>query len=120
MTRPRPVPPAAPAHATSEAASGQAFYKVLEGVGSSAERSVMFEDSMKNIRACKELGIGTVLLTGVGSGDDAAKGAGSKLGDLPEADDPAVDVAMGVCGNLREAVPSLWQMRFNKKPAQKI
>ena len=102
--------------------------------GSVPERSVMFEDSMKNIRGCKNLGMGTVLLTGAGGAEnasllrhfrlkmiilpgqardkhrestqkrdaffaggdaDVAKGESTKIGDTPQADDPAVDVAMG-------------------------
>jgi putative hydrolase of the HAD superfamily len=58
-----------------------AFEKVLRSVGSTAARTIMFEDSMKNIRGCKELGIGTVLLTGLGSGSGDAS---SKLDDVPQ------------------------------------
>ena len=32
----------------------------------------MFEDSMKNIRGCKNLGMGTVLLTGAGGAGNAS------------------------------------------------
>ena len=96
----------------------EAFEKVLAGVGSVAERSVMFEDSMKNIRGCKALGMGTVLLTGTGAaGEDAKKGESTKIGDTPEADDPAVDVAMGIMSDIREACPSLWEGTFPSKPA---
>jgi putative hydrolase of the HAD superfamily len=71
-----------------------AFQKVLDQVGSVASRCVMFEDSMKNIRGCKKLGIGTILLTGTpGKGGDAS----SKLDDLPSAQDPAVDAVLREC-----------------------
>ena len=111
MTRPRPVPPAAPAHATSEAASGQAFHKVLEGVGSSAERSVMFEDSMKNIRACKALGLKTVFIDeslGADVGGEAAL-----LGDTRAAgDDGAIDATIRKIADLKAGVPGLWEKRL--------
>ena len=96
----------------------EAFNKVLTAVGSVAERSVMFEDSMKNIRGCKALGIGTVLLTGTGAAsEDAKKGESTKIGDTPQADDPAVDVAMGIMSDIRAACPSLWEGQFPAKPA---
>merc|ERR1711879_919865 len=64
-----------------------AFETVLSAVGVRPDGAVMFEDSMKNIRACKALGIRTVLIneTGGESGDAGL------LGDLPCNDDPAVD-----------------------------
>merc|ERR1711972_911229 len=39
-----------------------AFDQVLGAVGAEPGRTVMFEDSMKNVRACHELGIQTVLI----------------------------------------------------------
>jgi len=69
----------------------------------------MFEDSMKNIRSCKGLGMGTVLLTGTGGGGGGYHGKGD---DVPQESDPAVDVAMGTCGELKAKIPQLWQKRF--------
>ena len=63
---------------------------------------------MKNIRAAKALGMRTVLVSGLGVGDAAASEA-TKPGDAPEADDPAVDVSVRGCGDLRGALPGLWQ-----------
>ena len=39
-----------------------AFEQVLTALGAQADTTVMFEDSMKNIRSCKAQGMGTVLL----------------------------------------------------------
>jgi FMN phosphatase YigB (HAD superfamily) len=77
----------------------------------------MFEDSMKNIRGCKALGMGTVLLTGgdSGDGDATAKGESTKMGDTPEMSDPAVDVSMAICSDLKDACPFLWEKQFPSK-----
>jgi len=40
----------------------ESFQQVMDAVGASPETSVMFEDSMKNVKACHALGIRTVLL----------------------------------------------------------
>eukprot|EP00966_Prymnesium_polylepis_P160150 3702300-Prymnesium_polylepis.1 len=63
---------------------------------------------MKNIRAAKALGMRTVLVSGLGVGD-AAAGEATKAGDAPQVDDPAVDVTIRGCGELRAALPGLWQ-----------
>ena len=68
----------------------------------------MVEDSMKNIRAAKALGMRTVLVSGLGVGD-AAAGEATKPGDAPQVDDPAVDVCVRACGEMRAAVPGLWR-----------
>ena len=85
-----------------------AFEHVLRSVGSTAARSVMFEDSMKNIQGCKNLGIGTVLLTGTGAGGDDS----SKLDDIPNAAHPAVDAVLRTCGEMQSVLPGLWEKRF--------
>merc|ERR1712136_349593 len=46
-----------------------AFEQVLRSVGTVPERTVMFEDSMKNVRACAALGIRTVLIDEGGGGE---------------------------------------------------
>lgn len=66
----------------------EAFAKVLAAVGAAAEECVMVEDSMKNVRAAKALGMKTVLVSGLGVGD-AAAGEATKAGDAPLASDPA-------------------------------
>eukprot|EP00414_Alexandrium_minutum_P002437 CAMPEP_0113822370 /NCGR_PEP_ID=MMETSP0328-20130328/2207_1 /TAXON_ID=39455 /ORGANISM="Alexandrium minutum" /LENGTH=262 /DNA_ID=CAMNT_0000790307 /DNA_START=25 /DNA_END=810 /DNA_ORIENTATION=+ /assembly_acc=CAM_ASM_000350 len=88
----------------------EAFGKVLEAVGTRPERAVMFEDSMKNIRACKALGMHTVLI------DEAAGarpgGEAGLLDDLPSPDDPAVDAVLRNVGEMGGALPCLLARRF--------
>ena len=86
-----------------------AFEKIFQSLGVGAESCVMIEDSMKNVRAAKALGMRTVLITGKGGGSEG--GADNTLGkgdDLPQADDPAVDVAVRSTGELTAALPGLW------------
>lgn len=90
-----------------------AFQKVLDGVGSTAARSVMFEDSMKNIRAAKAMGMATVLLTGNIGGDEEVDATKKK--DRPDASDPAVDVVLAMVGEIKEKIPSLWQGAITSK-----
>lgn len=69
---------------------------------------VMIEDSMKNIRSAKALGMKTVLVTGStnkmveGNVDEV-----SKISD--ESNDPNVDVAIETIEQIRDALPSLWE-----------
>eukprot|EP00537_Pseudo-nitzschia_pungens_P006011 CAMPEP_0172362366 /NCGR_PEP_ID=MMETSP1060-20121228/5987_1 /TAXON_ID=37318 /ORGANISM="Pseudo-nitzschia pungens, Strain cf. cingulata" /LENGTH=357 /DNA_ID=CAMNT_0013084859 /DNA_START=69 /DNA_END=1142 /DNA_ORIENTATION=+ len=64
---------------------------------------VMVEDSMKNVRAAKALGMKTVLITG-------SREEGRILpGDAPEADDPAVDLAVATVEEMVERLPGLWK-----------
>jgi len=95
-----------------------AFEFVLKGCGSAAGRSIMFEDSMKNIRGCAALGIGTVLLTGTGGAQTSvAAGAaesfearpGVSEEDMPNWDDAAVDAALRTCGEMKALLPCLWE-----------
>lgn len=88
----------------------EAFSKVLRALGAEPQRTVMFEDSMKNVRACRELGMRTVLIDetmGEGSGGEARL-----LGDVAQREDPAVDVALEHIGQLRSRVPELWSQRI--------
>merc|ERR1712216_178607 len=89
-----------------------AFEAVLAKVGVEPGECVMVEDSMKNLRAAKELGMKTVLVRGRrarAENSEAARAAeATKMGDLPKADDPAVDVSIEVCSEIREALPGLW------------
>lgn len=93
----------------------EAFDKVLAAVGiNSPEECVMVEDSMKNIRQSRKLGMKTILVAGEGKltggeGSQQSRDAeATKPGDAPVHDDPAVDVAIEVIEDLRKAVPSLW------------
>lgn len=66
------------------------------------EECVMVEDSMKNVRAAKALGMKTILITG-------SKEEGRILpGDAPSADDPAVDVAFATVEEMATKLPGLW------------
>mmetsp|Transcript_14761 Transcript_14761/g.19302 ORF Transcript_14761/g.19302 Transcript_14761/m.19302 type:complete len:278 (-) Transcript_14761:399-1232(-) len=93
----------------------EAFEVVLEKIGSDYSECVMVEDSMKNVRKCKELGIRTVLITGKGrmnsqgpSESDIAADKASGVGETPLYDDPAVDLAMETAEELRALAPGLW------------
>ena len=88
----------------------EAFQKVLDALKARPERTVMFEDSMKNIRACKELGIHTVLVYEGDTGGEAAL-----LGDTPLCDDPAVDAVIKDMSEAPRALPELWTKRFIKR-----
>ena len=111
-------------HCKPEPAAFQKMFKELGGVR--PEQCVMVEDSMKNIRAAKKLGMNTVLIAGKGrlsvgntdgSGEDdgtdkdaAAKAAeATKPGDAPDASDPAVDVVVETVADMKDAIPGLWR-----------
>mmetsp|Transcript_23437 Transcript_23437/g.34855 ORF Transcript_23437/g.34855 Transcript_23437/m.34855 type:complete len:276 (+) Transcript_23437:55-882(+) len=99
----------------------EAFEKVLDAVGvKDASECIMVEDSMKNIRAAKELGMGTVLVAGLGRlkksdvNKDAAtqaladKAEATKPGDAPDVTDDAVDICIESVAELESSLPSLW------------
>eukprot|EP00747_Dinoflagellata_sp_TGD_P167241 gnl/TRDRNA2_/TRDRNA2_191282_c0_seq1.p1 gnl/TRDRNA2_/TRDRNA2_191282_c0~~gnl/TRDRNA2_/TRDRNA2_191282_c0_seq1.p1 ORF type:complete len:267 (+),score=59.54 gnl/TRDRNA2_/TRDRNA2_191282_c0_seq1:45-803(+) len=87
-----------------------AFEQVLAAVGcSSPSRAVMFEDSMKNVRACKAIGINTVLIHETGTGGEA-----TLLEDAPCPDDPAVDAVLSNVREVRAKLPGLWERRFER------
>ena len=63
----------------------------------------MVEDSMKNIRAAKALGMKTILIKG-------SKEEGRILAqDAPLEEDPAVDVAFVTVEEMAEKLPDLWE-----------
>lgn len=84
----------------------EAFQTVLDAVGSSAHRSVMFEDSMKNVRACSELGIRTVLIKEANSN---ASGEAAMFGDAADEKDSSVDFVMGDIGEMKATLATLWE-----------
>jgi putative hydrolase of the HAD superfamily len=86
----------------------EAFETIFKKVGVTAAECVMIEDSMKNIRCAKELGMKTVLISGLRSAGSVASEA-TKAGDAPVHGDPAVDVAMETIEEMRSALPGLWQ-----------
>ena len=88
----------------------EAFEKIFKEVGVSAEECVMVEDSMKNVRQAKSLGMKTILVTGSkDSTENSAASEATKAGDAPIEDDPAVDVAIESIDDLRQAAPGLWE-----------
>jgi putative hydrolase of the HAD superfamily len=70
------------------------------------EECIMIEDSMKNVRAAKALGMKTILITGI-------KEEGRILPcDAPVEDDPDVDVSMATIEEITTRLPGL----FNQNP----
>jgi FMN phosphatase YigB (HAD superfamily) len=95
----------------------EAFDKIFDQLGISADECVMVEDSMKNIRRAKQLGMRTCLVTGAGrlTGQTettryaAAEAEATKPGDAPVWNDPAVDLVIETVEDLRKHAPGLWQ-----------
>ena len=101
----------------------EAFQVVFDAMGVSASECVMIEDSMKNTRRAKELGLKTILVAGKGrkrssrlaaaAEGKAAGGADAseltKPGDAPVEDDPTVDVCLEVVEEMRSTLPGLWE-----------
>lgn len=86
----------------------EAFETVLRQTGAQADRTVMFEDSMKNIRAAKKLGLHTVLV-------HESNRAGSEaliVGDDPDPTDPAADCVIANVAEARNVLPGLWNHSF--------
>ncbi|KAG7364066.1 HAD-like domain containing protein [Nitzschia inconspicua] len=82
----------------------EAFGIIFEKLGiERPEVCIMVEDSMKNIRQAKALGMKTILITG--SNED-----GRILPqDKPEATDPTVDCSMESVEQLQLKLPGLWK-----------
>ena len=89
------------------------FDLVLKSIGAKPEESIMVEDSMKNVRAAKALGMQTILVVGKGrrgGGEDekndtnldrnADEAEATKAGDAPDESDPAVDAAVEVASEI--------------------
>lgn len=75
------------------------FELVLKKVGALPEQCIMVEDSMKNIRAAKSLGMKTILIMGRGRkhralNKNACLSEATKVGDAPDDQDQAVDAAV--------------------------
>ena len=72
----------------------------------------MVEDSMKNVRKAKELGLKTILIAGKGRKRNSASGtagtSASQVDDGPDEDDPAVDVCLEEVDEMRAVLPGLW------------
>ncbi len=97
----------------------EAFQKVFDKVGvTDASECMMVEDSMKNTRAAKDLGMATLLIAGIGklskdpnsgSKDLTEAAEATKPGDAPDVTDPAVDVCIETVKEMKAALPSLWE-----------
>jgi len=109
----------------------EAFQKVLDAIGvKDPSQCVLIEDSMKNIRVAKSLGMKTVLVVGRGRlrpnhGDESAQSVEAaeaaeltKPGDAPNVADSAVDICIEHCGELKDVLPDLWEVppKFISKP----
>jgi putative hydrolase of the HAD superfamily len=82
----------------------EAFETIFAKIGNpQPEHCVMIEDSMKNIRRAKELGMKTVLITG------RSESGRILPEDAPEVTDPAVDCSIATIEELASALPGLWQ-----------
>mmetsp|Transcript_16901 Transcript_16901/g.25570 ORF Transcript_16901/g.25570 Transcript_16901/m.25570 type:complete len:257 (-) Transcript_16901:1341-2111(-) len=87
----------------------EAFEKIFQRIGVMPEECIMVEDSMKNIKKAKELGMKTVLVKGLPTSEKAA-GEQTKRGDAPDESDPAVDVTIEQACQLRDVLPGLWEI----------
>lgn len=106
----------------------EAFQKVMDAVGvKNPQECVIIEDSMKNIRKAKSLGMYTVLVVGRGrlqhssnfalgcekpyplQDELAVASELTKPGDAPNTKDPAVDYCIEHCGQLKDTIPWLWE-----------
>jgi len=105
----------------------EAFEKVFDAVGvKDPSECIMVEDSMKNIRAAKSLGMYTVLIAGIGrlkrnetnlDGNDeisnhlANAAEATKAGDAPDHSDPSVDICIEQIKELKSVLPGLWKCK---------
>lgn len=97
------------------------FDLVLKSIGAKPEECIMVEDSMKNVRAAKALGMRTILVVGKGrrrgssdSGENDAEldknandAEATKPGDAPDETDPAVDAVVEVASEIGDVL-SMW------------
>jgi len=73
----------------------EAFEKLFDSIGvKNPSECIMVEDSIKNIRAAKDLGMRTVFISGLNAN--------------PIEDDPAIDLHIETAKELRSALPGLW------------
>lgn len=85
----------------------EAFQKVFDAAGvTDASTSVMFEDSMKNVKGAKKLGMRTVLMLA------SQDGSGDQSIEAPDPDDPAVDVVLSTTAELKTKLACLWDKEW--------
>lgn len=85
----------------------EAFQKVLAKTGAEARSTAMFEDSLRNLRQAKKLGMTTVLIQSKTMLEESAYALDSEKG----LSDPAVDATIAVpyIDELRTHIPKLLQ-----------
>jgi len=84
-----------------------AFRTVLDAVGADAASSVMLEDSLKNIRACRALGMRCVFV------EEEVGGEAALLGDAARAGDADLyEAKVRRIADLKGAAPWLWERNF--------
>ncbi|KAL3909300.1 MAG: hypothetical protein SGARI_002671 [Bacillariaceae sp.] len=82
----------------------EAFQKIFDKLNiDKPQECVMVEDSMKNVRRAKALGMKTVLITGH---DEEGRILPE---DKPEVNDPAVDCSMATIEEFQSKLPGLWE-----------
>lgn len=81
----------------------RSFNAVVEDVGTTCEECVMFEDSIKNVVAAKQLGMKTVFVRG----RDPEQGFTDESGETQQVIDCACDAL--TIGNLEQGAPFLWK-----------
>ena len=96
----------------------RSFDMVLKAIGSpKPEECIMVEDSMKNTRAAKALGMKTILVVGKGrkgnnnkdkaNNSNANAAEDTKPGDAPDETDPAVDGVVEVASEIGDIL-DMW------------
>jgi len=81
-----------------------AFVKVLDHIGAKAEDCVLFEDSLRNTRQAKSMGMMTVFIEGT----DPEQGEGEGGGPAAEVSDGIISHV--VTSQLKAALPSLFEL----------
>jgi putative hydrolase of the HAD superfamily len=95
----------------------EAFDVIFSKLNIRPENCIMVEDSMKNTRMAKKLGMKTILVLGKGRKSDkldstslskaALAAEATKPGDAPVENDPSVDVSIETCYEIKDAIASI-------------
>jgi putative hydrolase of the HAD superfamily len=84
------------------------FRHVFQACNVHPHECIMVEDSMKNIRQAKALGMRTILILGKGRRTNApVERVGEAINDSPDETDPAVDAAVEVAAEVADVL-RLW------------
>jgi FMN phosphatase YigB (HAD superfamily) len=90
----------------------ESFELVLERIGAKAHETIMVEDSMKNIRMAKALGMRTILIMGRGRSSGRRMTQDVEVtnkvdNDAPDASDSAVDASVETVSEIGDVL-NLW------------